>query len=60
MAEIINLKAARKAKARAEKERTADVNRAKFGRTKDERARADAEKEQIGRTLEGARLDDEA
>jgi hypothetical protein len=40
-AEIINLRKARKARARAEKERRAAENRAKFGRPKSERAKAD-------------------
>lgn len=40
MAEIVNLRQARKAKARAEKELAADSNRAKFGRTKSEKDRA--------------------
>jgi hypothetical protein len=38
MAEIISLSKARKAKTRAEKVATAGENRAKFGRTKAERA----------------------
>lgn len=37
MAEIVNLRQARKAKARAEKDQAAEANRAKFGRTKAER-----------------------
>ena len=37
MAEIVNLRQARKNRLRAEKERAADTNRAKFGRTKAER-----------------------
>ena len=36
-AEIINLRQARKAKARAEKEKRAAENRASFGRTKSQR-----------------------
>lgn len=39
MAEIVNLRQARKAKVRAEKEQAAEANRAKFGRTKAERDR---------------------
>lgn len=39
MAEIVNLRMARKQKARAEKERLADANRASHGRTKVERER---------------------
>lgn len=37
MCEIVNLRAARKAKARADKERQAEQNRRKFGRTRAER-----------------------
>lgn len=37
MGEIVNLRAARKAKARADKERLAEQNRRKFGRTRAER-----------------------
>lgn len=37
MAEIINLKQKRKAKARTEKEKKAAENRRKFGRTKEEK-----------------------
>ena len=37
MAEIVNLRQACKYRLRAEKERAADTNRAKFGRTKAER-----------------------
>lgn len=58
MAEIVNLKSVRKAKARTEKERAAEANRAKFGRTKAERKADDAEKARLDRTLDGARLDE--
>lgn len=58
MAEIVNLKAVKKAKARAGKEREAEANRAKFGRTKAERKADDAEKARLVRTLDGARLDE--
>lgn len=44
MAEIINLRNARKQKARAEKEQQADQNRALFGRTKGEKLKQAAEK----------------
>ncbi len=58
MAEIVNLKAVKKAKARAEKDRAAEANRAKFGRTKAERRRDDSETQKRDRTLDGARLDE--
>jgi hypothetical protein len=53
MAEIINLRAARKRKGRAEKETLAAENRASFGRSKPERGLAKAKK-----ALEAKRLDD--
>ncbi|MFC2927012.1 MULTISPECIES: DUF4169 family protein [Hyphobacterium] len=49
----INLRAARKAKARAEKEKAADANRAAFGRTKAERLKAKTEKEKANSHLDG-------
>ena len=52
MAEIINLRQARKAKARTVKEADAAANRAKFGRTKAEK---DAEAAQTA--LDVAKLD---
>jgi len=52
MAEIINLRQARKNKARAEKEARADANRIAFGRTKAEKNLTKAE-----RDLEKSRLD---
>ncbi|MCD7060946.1 DUF4169 family protein [Pelagibacterium xiamenense] len=42
MAEIVNLRQARKRKARAEKDATAAQNRLMFGRTKAERTLSDA------------------
>ncbi|HUD91197.1 DUF4169 family protein [Sphingobium sp.] len=57
MGNVINLRQARKAKARTDKAREADANRAKFGRTKAQRA-ADAEEEKRRAILlEGVRLD---
>ena len=44
MADILSLSKARKAKARAEKETTAEANRLKFGRTKSEKQMSSAEK----------------
>jgi len=58
MAEIVNLKAVKKAKARAGKEREAEANRAKFGRTKAERKADETQKARLERTLDGARLDE--
>ncbi len=52
MAEIVNLRQARKHKARAEKEARADANRIAFGRTKAEKKQTQAEQD-----LEKSRLD---
>lgn len=59
MAEIINLRLARKAKARAAAEQTAAENRTKFGRSKGEKARDRAEADKLARSVDGARLDEE-
>lgn len=58
MADIINLRMARKAKTRAEADRTAAANRAKFGRTKAEKQVAKQENAALAKRLEGARLDE--
>ena len=52
MAEIINHRQARKAKARAEEADKAAANRAKFGRSK-----AEKQSEAAGKALQDARLD---
>ena len=57
MGDIINLRQARKAKARADKDRLAQSNRAKFGRTKAERLVQSLEEERNNRQIEGARRD---
>lgn len=57
MAEIVNLNKARKARARDAAKASADANRAKFGRTKRERAADVAEQRRIDRELDGARRD---
>jgi hypothetical protein len=57
MAEIINLNRARKAKARVNKAAAADANRAKFGRTKAEKAADTAEAARRKRNLDGAKRD---
>lgn len=58
MADIINLRMARKARARAEADRTAAANRAKFGRTKAEKKAAKQESAALAKRLGGARLDE--
>jgi hypothetical protein len=55
MAEIVNLRLARKAKKRAADRNEAAANRAKFGRDKGEKARQTAEAERQARLIDGAR-----
>lgn len=57
MAEIINLKRARKARERAAKSDEAAANRAKFGRTTAEKSRAESEAEIVDTRLDAHRLD---
>lgn len=56
MAEIVNLRRARKQRARQEAEQQAQQNRVAFGRTKAERSLTQAERDKAARTLEGHRL----
>ena len=58
MAEIINLRQKRKELERERKERDADTNRAKFGRTKAEKNLSAAEEDLRAKKLDGARRDD--
>lgn len=58
MAEVVNLRRARKAKGRAEKDRAAGANRAKFGTPKPERDLAKAQEEKAQRDLEAQKLED--
>lgn len=53
MTKIVNLNRARKKKRAAESERRAEENRAKFGRTKAERARQTAEQDALSRHVAG-------
>lgn len=55
MAEIINLRQARKAQKRKEAEATAAANRAKFGQTKAGRTTQATESARAARLLDGAR-----
>lgn len=57
MAEIINLRTARKARARADAAAKADANRAAFGRTKEEKRAAKAEAARLAALLDGAKRD---
>jgi len=58
VAEIVNLRRARKAKTRADKDRTAEAKRAKFGTAKSERDLAKARAEKDQHNLESSKLDD--
>jgi hypothetical protein len=53
IAGVVNLKAARKARARAEAKAAADANAAKFGRTRAEKALEEAEADKARRDLDG-------
>ena len=54
---VVNLNRFRKAKQREEAERRAAENRVAFGRTKEERHKAQDEQERTARDLENKRLD---
>ncbi len=58
MAEIVNLRAVRKTKARGAAETKAAANRAAFGRTKAEKDAAAREAERQARALDGAKRGD--
>lgn len=57
MAEIINLRLARKAKKRKDEAETAQRNRVLHGRTKSEKTALEAERERKANLLDGHRLD---
>ncbi len=57
MAEIVNLRKLRKAKARSEAEEKAAQNRVKFGVSKPERKAHEAEQAMADRRLDGHRRD---
>jgi len=59
MAEIVNLRLARKAKARTDKQKQAERNRAAFGRTAAEKKAATAERARQARELDGIRRGEE-
>jgi hypothetical protein len=58
MAEIINLRQARKQKARADKEARAEQNRVTFGRTKAEKELTKAERELAQRHIDSHKRGD--
>jgi hypothetical protein len=57
MGDVVNLNKFRKAKAKTERVKQADVNRRLHGRTKAERSRDEQHKQQFTRHLDGARLE---
>ena len=59
MAEILNLRRARKTRAKAEKEKAAKANRVKHGMPKALRDLGKARSELSARRLENSRLDDD-
>jgi hypothetical protein len=59
MAELINLRRARKARAKAEKEKAAEANRVKHGTSKAMRDLSKARSELSARQLENSRLDND-
>jgi hypothetical protein len=59
MAEIINLRQARKQKARAEKEARANENRVAFGRTKAKKNLSQAEQDLAKSRLDSHKRDDD-
>jgi hypothetical protein len=57
MADIINLRRARKAKARDERGKAAEANRIAFGRTRAEKEASAAERERSDRAIDAHRRD---
>jgi Domain of unknown function (DUF4169) len=57
MAEIVNLRRARKDKARQQRESEADANRRRFGRTKAEKAADKDAQERSLRDIDGKKID---
>ena len=57
MAEIVNLRTARKARDRRVAQEAAAANRARFGRTRAEKTATEAEAARIDRIVDGARIE---
>jgi len=58
MADVINLKRFKKRSEREQSAKQADANRARFGRTKAERAQHERREERAGNFLDQHKLDD--
>jgi hypothetical protein len=59
MAEIVNLRRARKSRARVEKDAQAAENRTQFGRTKAEKRATETERAQTEADLDGKKMRDD-
>ena len=59
MAEIVNLRRARKSRARVEKDAQAAENRTQFGRTKAEKRATETERAQTEAALDGKKMRDD-
>ena len=59
MGDIVNLNKARKARAKADAEKKAADNRAKFGMTKAEKTKIADEKARLARHVDGHKRDDD-
>ena len=57
MAEIVNLRRARKDKARQQRESEAEANRRRFGRTKAEKANDKDAQDRARREIDGKKID---
>ena len=57
MAEIVNLRRARKDKARQQRESEAAANRRRFGRTKAEKSADKDAQERVRRDIDGKKID---
>lgn len=60
MGDLVNLNKARKARAKAEAEKKAADNRAKFGMTKAEKTKIADEKSRLARHVDGHKRDEDA
>ncbi|MDO5632827.1 MAG: DUF4169 family protein [Paracoccus sp. (in: a-proteobacteria)] len=58
MSNVINLRQARKSRARTDARRTGDANAAKFGRSKAEIATEKANQERAAKALDGHQIDE--
>jgi hypothetical protein len=58
MGEVVNLRNKRKLAERATKEKQAEENRARFGRSKSEKRLGKAERERVVRDLDSKKLED--